>query len=126
MTSAVTIALPTDTACWNPEVALSRLDGDAQLLDGVIALMRSVLIREQSALSQCIEARDFMGIRQLTHAQLPSLKILGFDASAQIFEVFESVALMSDWRACERMLPSIESIWSAIIEALDHRLQTQG
>jgi hypothetical protein len=75
------------------------------LLASVIVLMRSVLIRDQFALSQCIEIRDFMGIRQLTHAQLPSLKILGFDAPAQVFEVFESVALMSDWQACERMLP---------------------
>ncbi len=125
MTSAVLIPLKTDAVCWNPTVALSRLDDDGQLLASVIVLMRSVLIRDQFALSQCIEIRDFMGIRQLTHAQLPSLKILGFDAPAQVFEVFESVALMSDWQACERMLPSIEKIWTAIIEALEQHLQTQ-
>ena len=125
MNTAVMMTLQTDTVSWNPDLALSRLDGDAQLLTSVIALMRTVLMRDQPVLMQCIETRDFMGIRQLTHAQLPSLKILGFDAPAQVFEVFESVALMSDWQACERMMHSIAALWTAIIEALGQRSQTQ-
>lgn len=126
MNAAVTFPLPLDTVRWNPGLALMRLDGDAQLLASVIALMRSVLIRDRSVLLNCIGTRDFMRIRQLTHAQLPSLKILGFDASAEIFERFESAALKSDWRACEHMMPAIGMIWTSIMEALDLHLQTQG
>ncbi|MGV0960717.1 MAG: hypothetical protein ACOYB1_12880 [Limnohabitans sp.] len=126
MSTAVMVPLQTDTVHWNPDLALSRLDGDAPLLASVIALMRSLLIRDLPTLVHCMQTHDFMGIRQLTHAQLPSLKMVGFDAPAQIFEVFESLALMSDWQACERMMRAIESIWMAIIEALDQRLPTQG
>ncbi|WP_146182746.1 hypothetical protein [Limnohabitans sp. Jir72] len=125
MSADVTFLPPLDTVHWSPALALTRLDGDDQLLASVIALMRSVLIRELPVLLHCIQIRDCMRIRQLTHAQLPSLKILGFDKPAEIFERFESVALKSDWQACEHMMPSIEMIWTRIIDALGQHLQTQ-
>lgn len=126
MTERLMLHLHADDVHWDPRFALARLDDDEELLASVIELMWTVLNEHQSVLIRCIESKDFLGIRQLTHAHLPSLKILGFDTFAQVFEVFESVALMSDWNACEKMMHSIHEIWVKIMALLHRHIQVQA
>ena len=103
---------------WQSELGLSRLDQDEELMKDIIILLESALIDRLKELRKNISKKDYKNLSKLTHSQLPSLKILGFDHEAKVFEAFESAVFMADEKTCERLTPMIQSIWYKTIESL--------
>lgn len=119
MTASFSMAtdLP-ETSSWNPALGLARLDHDETLMGEIVQLLEHALTDRLEAMQACAASNDFNNLRQHTHAELPSLKILGFDPQAQVFEAFESAVLMNDQMACARLSPLVEKIWMDTIRTL--------
>ncbi len=109
---------------WQPALGLSRLDHDETLMGEIIALLETALRERLHDVSKLANANDFNSLRQYTHSQLPSLKILGFDQQAKVFEAFESAVVMSDELACKRLAPMVLQIWISTIESLAQHQRT--
>lgn len=104
---------------WQPEIGLGRLDHDGALMSEIVELLGFALSERHDAMQSSALHHDFESLRQHTHAQLPSLKILGFDQQAKVFEAFESAVVMADDIACQRLSPVVQKIWKDIIHLLD-------
>ena len=113
-----------DAMSWQPAVGLSRLDHDEVLMGEIIALLETALRDRVLDVNMRAHSNDFNSLRQLTHSQLPSLKILGFDQQAKVFEAFESAVVMSDELACKRLTPMVQKIWMSTIESLTQHQRT--
>ena len=113
-----------DAMSWQPAVGLSRLDHDEVLMGEIIALLETALRDRILDVNMRAHSNDFNSLRQLTHSQLPSLKILGFDQQAKVFEAFESAVVMSDELACKRLTPMVQKIWMSTIESLTQHQRT--
>ena len=109
---------------WQPALGLSRLDHDEVLMGEIIALLETALRDRVLDVNMRAHSNDFNSLRQLTHSQLPSLKILGFDQQAKVFEAFESAVVMSDELACKRLTPMVQKIWMSTIESLTQHQRT--
>jgi hypothetical protein len=103
---------------WDARVALQRLEGEVELMKEVIQLMVQAMGDRQADLAAAAQASDFARMRQHTHAMLASLKVLGFDEEAHIFEDFEWAAIASDQATCQRLKPHVQGLWAGIIDAL--------
>jgi hypothetical protein len=111
---------------WNPAIGLQQLDGDAELLTEVVQLLASTMQARSSDMAEAAQQGRYLELRQHTHSMLASLKVLGFDEEARIFEAYEAAAVMSDLSACQRLGPQVQAIWSAIIQTLityPHQIQ---
>lgn len=104
---------------WQPEIGLARLDHDEALMGDIVQLLASALSQRLEAMQSSASSHDFESLRQHTHAQLPSLKILGFDQQAKVFEAFESAVVMADDTACRRLSPMVQRMWQDIIDSLN-------
>ena len=113
-----------ETITWQPEIGLGRLDHDEALMREIVQLLESALSERLDAMQSCALRHDFEGLRQYTHAQLPSLKILGFDQQAKVFEAFESAVVMTDGIACRRLRPMVQKILRDIIQLLNEYKQS--
>jgi hypothetical protein len=113
-----------DAMSWQPAVGLSRLDHDEVLMGEIIALLETALRDRVLDVNMRAHSNDYNSLRQLTHSQLPSLKILGFDQQAKVFEAFESAVVMSDELACKRLTPMVQKIWMSTIESLTQHQRT--
>jgi hypothetical protein len=108
---------------WQPSLGLSRLDNDAILMHEIINILLQTLTGHLNEVKKNSYTKEFKKLRKITHSQLPSLKILGFDKEASVFEAFESAVVIGDDITCERLTPAIQKIWIKIIEALTvHKL----
>lgn len=103
---------------WDAALGLQRLDGDQDLMTDVVNLMVSTMQERRVSMEWAAAQGRHLELRQHTHAMLPSLKVLGFDNEARIFEAFETAAVMADTAACQRLTPEVQAIWSGIIQAL--------
>ena len=113
-----------DTMTWQPTLGLSRLDHDEVLMGEIIALLETALRERVFDVNMRANSNDFNSLRRLTHSQLPSLKILGFDQQAKVFEAFESAVVMSDELACKRLTPMVQKIWMNTIDSLTRHQRT--
>ena len=113
-----------DTMAWQPALGLSRLDHDEVLMGEIIALLETALREHVSDVNMRANSNDFNSLRRLTHSQLPSLQILGFDQQAKVFEAFESAVVMSDELACRRLSPMVQKIWMTTLESLSRHQRT--
>jgi HPt (histidine-containing phosphotransfer) domain-containing protein len=113
-----------DTMAWQPALGLSRLDHDEVLMGEIIALLETALREHVSDVNMRANSNDFNSLRRLTHSQLPSLKILGFDQQTKVFEAFESAVVMSDELACRRLSPMVQKIWMTTLESLSRHQRT--
>ncbi len=113
-----------DTMIWQPTLGLSRLDHDEVLMGEIIALLETALRERVFDVNMRANSNDFNSLRRLTHSQLPSLKILGFDQQAKVFEAFESAVVMSDELACKRLTPMVQKIWMNTIDSLTRHQRT--
>lgn len=109
---------------WHPSVGLARLDDDEELMGEVVELLETALRERLDDMQHCANHNDFSSLRHHTHSQLPSLKMLGFDQQAKVFEAFESAVVMSDELACKRLIPVVQSIWLSTIESLSQYPRT--
>lgn len=105
-------------ANWNPEIGLRHLDGDAELMGEVVNLLINTLQARSPDLAVAVEQGQHQHLRQHTHAMLASLKVLGFDDEARVFESYETAAVMDDIPVCQRLGPQVLLIWNGIIETL--------
>lgn len=103
---------------WDSQLALQRLEGEVELMKEVVRLMVETMSERQDDLVAAAQVSDFARMRQHTHAMLASLKVLGLDEQARVFEDFERAAVTSDWPTCQRLEPQIQAMWSGIIRAL--------
>ncbi len=110
---------------WQPEIGLGRLDHDDALMGEIVQLLASALSQRLDAMQSSALRHDFESLRQHTHALLPSLKILGFDQQARVFEAFESAVVMQDDIACRRWSPMVQRMWQDIIESLNEYQKSQ-
>lgn len=108
-----------ESITWQPEIGLSRLDHDEALMSEIVQLLESALSERLDAMQSSALRQDFESLRQHTHAHLPSLKIMGFDQQARIFEAFESAVVMTDVTACQRLSPMVQKTWKDIIHLLN-------
>jgi hypothetical protein len=111
---------------WHPSVGLSRLDNDAELMSEIVDLLEIALRERLEDMQECATHLDFKSLRYHTHYQLPSLKMLGFDHQAKVFEAFESAVVMSDELACQRLTPVVRDMWLSTIESLSKYRRTAG
>ncbi len=109
---------------WQPELGLSRLDHDVALMIEIAQMIESAFSSRLSAMENSALRHDFESLRQHTHSQLPSLKLLGFDQQAKVFEAFESAVVMADEIACRQLSPIIQGMWRDIIESLNAYLKS--
>lgn len=111
--------------CWNAQVALQRLEGEVELMKEVVKLMVETMGHRQYDLAAAAREGDFARMRQHTHAMLASLKVLGFDEQALVFEDFERAAITSDETVCRRLAPQVQTLWNGIINELSAYHATQ-
>lgn len=91
--------------------ALHYLDNDKQFLIQVVKAMHEVLSEQQSVIQQALDNDNFVRMRQCTHSHLPTLKIFGLCAAANVFEIFESAVSRQDMVAIANLKNSVMAHW---------------
>ena len=91
--------------------ALQYLDNDKQFLIQVVKAMHEVLSEQHSVIQQAHDNDNFVRMRQCTHSHLPTLKIFGLCAAANVFEIFESAVSRQDMVAISNLKNSVMAHW---------------
>jgi HPt (histidine-containing phosphotransfer) domain-containing protein len=91
--------------------ALTYLDNDPQFLVQVVKAMQDILREQQAVMKQALNQGNWARMRQCTHSHLPTLKILGLSAAAEVFEMFESAVSRQDMDALSNLKTSVMSHW---------------
>ncbi len=91
--------------------ALTYLDNDKQFLIQVVKAMHEVLSEQQTVIQQALDNNNFVRMRQCTHSHLPTLKIFGLCAAANVFENFESAVSRQDLVSIAHLKNSVMAHW---------------
>jgi hypothetical protein len=91
--------------------ALHYLDNDKQFLIQVVKAMHDVLSEQQTVMQLALDNNNFVRMRQCTHSHLPTLKIFGLCAAANVFEIFESAVSRQDMDAIAHLKNSVMAHW---------------
>lgn len=103
---------------WDPSIGLRRLDGDADLMSAVVRLLASTMQERGADMTSAAQEGRYIDLRQHAHSMLASLKVLGFDDEARVFEAYEAAAVISDVSVCQRLAPQVHGLWGDIVDAL--------
>jgi hypothetical protein len=103
------------TVFWSERQALENLDGDDVLLREVIVLMIDYLQQGLEPARVYQAGGDFAGLRRLTHALLPSLRMLGLEPQALVWEAFEFAVLAGDDAGSARLAHDVMQQWPQIL-----------
>lgn len=106
--------------------ALTYLDNDPQFLVQVVKAMQDILREQQTVMKQALEQDNFVRMRQCTHSHLPTLKILGLSAAAEVFEMFESAVSRQDMDALSHLKNAVMSHWHDSEKVLSDWLTSQA
>jgi HPt (histidine-containing phosphotransfer) domain-containing protein len=110
---------------FDENLALSYLDNDPQFLVQVVKAMQDILAEQQPVMTQALNHDNFVRMRQCTHSHLPTLKILGLTAAAQVFEMFESAVSRDDSAALSHLKTAVMSQWHDAQKVLSDWLSNQ-
>lgn len=106
--------------------ALRYLDNDSQFLVQVVRAMQDVLTEQKTVMQQSLASDNFVRMRQCTHSHLPTLKIFGLSAAANVFEMFESAVSRQDMAAIAQLKDSVMAHWHDAQKVLSDWLSGQA
>ena len=106
--------------------ALRYLDNDKQFLIQVVKAMHDVLSEQHTVIQQALDNGNFVRMRQCTHSHLPTLKIFGLCAAANVFEIFESAVSRQDTEAIAHLKHSVMAHWHDAQKVLSDWLSGQA
>lgn len=106
--------------------ALSYLDNDRNFLIQVVKAMKDVLREQHDVVKHALENDNFVRMRQCTHSHLPTLKILGLSAAADVFEMFESAVSRQDMCAIMELKHAVIKHWQDVQQVLSDWLSVQS
>jgi HPt (histidine-containing phosphotransfer) domain-containing protein len=106
--------------------ALRYLDNDNQFLVQVVRAMQDVLTEQKTVMQQSLASDNFVRMRQCTHSHLPTLKIFGLSAAANVFEMFESAVSRQDMKAISQLKDAVMAHWHDVQRVLSEWLSSQA